>query len=126
MWRQGYCHPARTLRPIAGLHPATAHVARALHARAGPAAPRYSRETNPVRASLTFQPHPRPCHMQRVRGDVPWYDHNRCESSTAHAPGGHRMRLTLPTAPDPTHLVIAIIQRQDLEPLVAALRARDY
>ena len=36
------------------------------------------------------------------------------------------MRLTLPPAADPTHLVIAIIQRQDLEPLVAALRARDY
>ena len=27
------------------------------------------------------------------------------------------MRLTLPPAPDPTHLVVAIIQRQDLEPL---------
>jgi len=36
------------------------------------------------------------------------------------------MRLTLPPAPDPTHLVVAIIQRQDLEPLVAALRARDF
>jgi uncharacterized protein YaaQ len=36
------------------------------------------------------------------------------------------MRLTLPPAPDPTRLVVAIIQRQDLEPLLAALHSRAY
>src|SRR5262245_4049424 len=36
------------------------------------------------------------------------------------------MRVTLPPPPNPTHLVVAILQRQDLEPLLAALRARGY
>lgn len=36
------------------------------------------------------------------------------------------MRLTVPPPPDPTRLVVAIIQRQDLEPLLTVLRARAY
>jgi uncharacterized protein YaaQ len=33
------------------------------------------------------------------------------------------MRVTFPPAPAPTHLIVAIVQRQDLTPLLAALRA---
>lgn len=36
------------------------------------------------------------------------------------------MHMTRPPTPDPTHLVLAIIQRQDLAPLLVALRAHGY